>query len=180
VLVKDEAGGIHDVFVQSIRSGQPLADVDVATLGRNGLPVVSDKSDANGRVTFPDLRDFKHEKAPTVYVVQKEQDFSSLPYDRPDRQLIARHSVTDRSKGKYARPDGIHSNTVESAFSLLKRGIYRTFHNVSRKHLHRYVAEFDFRWNARNVDDGGRTALAIRNSEGKRLRYREPIAMIEK
>jgi len=39
---------------------------------------------------------------------------------------------------------GIHSVTVASAFSLLKRGIYGTFHNVSRKHLHRYVAEFDF------------------------------------
>jgi hypothetical protein len=49
----------------------------------------------------------------------------------------------------------------ESAFSLLKRGIYGTFHNVSRRHLHRYVAEFDFRWNARKVDDGQRVARAI-------------------
>jgi ISXO2-like transposase domain len=54
-----------------------------------------------------------------------------------------------------AKPDGTHSNTVESAFSLLKRGIYGTFHNVSRKHLHRYV-EFDFRWNVRKVDNGER------------------------
>jgi transposase-like protein len=89
---------------------------------------------------------------------------------------FARHSITDHSKGEYARAGGIHSNTVESAFSLLKRGIYGTFHNVSRKHLHRYVAEFDFRWNARKMDDGARTALAIRKADGKRLRYREPIA----
>ena len=61
---------------------------------------------------------------------------------------FARHGMTD-SKGEYAKPGGTHSNTVESAFSLLKRGIYGTFNNVSRKHLHRYVAEFDFRWNAR-------------------------------
>ncbi len=87
-----------------------------------------------------------------------------------------KHSMTDHSRGEYARRDGTHSNTVESAFALLKRGIYGTFHNVSRKHLHRYVAEFDFRWNARNVDDGERTALAIRSAEGKRLRYREPVA----
>jgi hypothetical protein len=72
---------------------------------------------------------------------------------------------------------GTHSNTVESAFSLLKRGIYGTFHNVSRKHLHRYVAEFDFRWNARKIDDGARTVLAIRKADGKRLRYKEPIIM---
>jgi hypothetical protein len=87
---------------------------------------------------------------------------------------FAQHSMTDHSKGEYALPDGTHSNTVESAFALLKRGIYGTFHNVSRKHLHRYVAEFDFRWNGRKIDDGARTALAIRNAEGKRLRYKEP------
>jgi hypothetical protein len=91
---------------------------------------------------------------------------------------FARHSATDHSKGEYARPGGIHSNTVESAFSLLKRGIYGTFHNVSRKHQHRYVAEFDFRWNARKVDDGERTPLAIRKGDGKRLRYREPVAKV--
>src|SRR5229473_867458 len=89
-----------------------------------------------------------------------------------------RFGMADHSKGEYAKPDGTHSNTVESAFSLLKRGIYGTFHNVSRKHLHRYVAEFDFRWNARKVDDGERLARAVRSAEGKRLRYREPIAKV--
>ena len=81
-------------------------------------------------------------------------------------------------RGTTVGQQGEHSNTVESAFSLLKRGIYGTFHNVSRKHLHRYVAEFDFRWNARKVDDGQRTALAIRGADGKRLRYREPVAKV--
>ncbi len=93
-------------------------------------------------------------------------------------KAFARHGMTDHSKGEYAKPDGTHSNTVESAFSLLKRGMYGTFHNVSRKHLHRYVAEFDFRWNARKVDDGERLARAVRSAEGKRLRYREPIAKV--
>ena len=96
----------------------------------------------------------------------------------PITKPFARHGVTDHTKGQYAKPDGTHSNTVESAFSLLKRGIYGTFHNVSRKHLHRYVAEFDFRWNARKVDDGERLARAIRGAEGKRLRYREPVATL--
>lgn len=89
---------------------------------------------------------------------------------------VAKHDMTNHRAGEYARPGGIHSNTVESAFSLLKRGIYGNFHNVSRKHLHRYVAEFDFRWNARKVDDGERLARAIRSAVGKRLRYREPLA----
>jgi len=89
-----------------------------------------------------------------------------------------RHSMTDHSAGEYARDGWIHSNTVESAFSLLKRGVMGTFHNISRKHLHRYVAEFDFRWNHRKIDDGARTAAAIRHAQGKRLRYREPVAKI--
>ena len=94
------------------------------------------------------------------------------------RSPFAKHDMTNHRAGEYARPGGIHSNTVESSFSLLKRGIYGTFHNVSRKHLHRYVAEFDFRWNARKVDDGERLARAIRSAEGKRLRYREPVATL--
>lgn len=91
---------------------------------------------------------------------------------------VAKHDMTNHRAGEYAKPGGIHSNTVESAFSLLKRGIYGTFHHVSRKHLHRYVSEFDFRWNARKVDDGERLARAIRSSVGKRLRYREPLATL--
>src|SRR5271167_1837713 len=91
---------------------------------------------------------------------------------------FAHHDMTNHHKGEYARDGFIHSNTAESVFSLLKRGIYGTFHNVSRKHLHRYVAEFDFRWNARKIDDGERTALAIRRADGKRLRYKEPVATL--
>jgi ISXO2-like transposase domain len=103
---------------------------------------------------------------------------SSPIYRRSLGKPFARHAMTDHSNGEYAKPDGTHSNTVESAFSLLKRGIYGTFHNVSRKHLHRHVAEFDFRWNARKIDDGEWTALAIRRADGKRLRYREPVAKL--
>lgn len=69
----------------------------------------------------------------------------------------------------------VHSNTIEGAFSLLKRGVYGTFHSVSRKHLPRYLAEFEFRYNARKVDDGERVSLAIKASEGKRLTYAEQI-----
>ncbi len=87
VLVKDSADGSHDVFVQSIHVGTPLADVDVQILGKNGLPILSQKTDAEGRATFPTLKQFKREKTPTVYVVQKDGDFSFLPYNRPDRRL---------------------------------------------------------------------------------------------
>jgi hypothetical protein len=65
------------------------------------------------------------------------------------------------------------TNTMEGFFAILKRGLYGTFHAISRKHLHRYLAEFAFRYNARDLDDGARTVLAIRGAEGKRLMYRD-------
>jgi transposase-like protein len=78
------------------------------------------------------------------------------------------HQTVNHSAGEYARGH-VTTNTVEGFFSLLKRGIYGTFHSVSKKHLHRYVDEFAFRYNTREMDDGERTLAAIRSSEGKRL-----------
>jgi len=75
---------------------------------------------------------------------------------------------------QYVKGDA-HVNTAESYFALIKRGIYGTYHAVSKKHLHRYAAEFEFRWNNRTVDDGERTRKAIRGADGKRLFYREPV-----
>jgi hypothetical protein len=103
---------------------------------------------------------------------------SSPIYHQTLGKPFRKHLMTDHRAGEYALPDGTHGNTVESAFALLKRGIYGTLHNVSRKHLHRYVAAFDFRWNARKVDDGEGLARAVRSAEGKRLRYREPVAKL--
>lgn len=51
-----------------------------------------------------------------------------------------------------------------------------TFHAVSKRHLHRYVAEFEYRWNTREMEDGERTVEAIRGAVGKRLFYRVPAA----
>jgi transposase-like protein len=80
------------------------------------------------------------------------------------------HFSVNHSRGEYARGN-VTTNTVEGFFSLLKRGLYGTFHSVSKKHLHRYCDEFAFRYNTRAMDDGERTLEAIRASEGKRLRY---------
>jgi len=87
---------------------------------------------------------------------------------------FARHEMVDHGKGEYVRGDA-YSNTVESVFAILKRGVYGTFHHVSEAHLHRYLAEFDFRYNTRaapGVDDTQRTDEALKGSTGKRLTYR--------
>jgi alpha-2-macroglobulin len=71
MIVKDSVDGSHDVFVESVRTGQPAAGVEVEVLGRNGLAIVSNQTDRNGHVAFPSLGEFKREKVPTAYVVQK-------------------------------------------------------------------------------------------------------------
>jgi transposase-like protein len=83
-----------------------------------------------------------------------------------------RHVTVHHKQGEYARADGATTNGVEGFFSLIKRGLYGTYHSVSKRHLHRYVAEFEFRFNHRRDEDGDRTVAAIRAAEGKRLTYR--------
>lgn len=79
-------------------------------------------------------------------------------------------TVKHRAK-EYAKPDGTTTNTVESYFALLKRGLIGVFHHVGRQHLHRYCDEFSFRWNHRKTTDVDRTEAAIRLTGGKRLTY---------
>ena len=98
---------------------------------------------------------------------------------RPGREFAFGHDTVNHRSHEFARGD-VSSNTIEGVFSLLKRGIYGTFHNVSKHHLHRYLSEFDFRYNNRKIDDGERTAIAIRSAEGKWLRYKEPVAKTAK
>jgi transposase-like protein len=86
------------------------------------------------------------------------------------------HDTINHSSGQYVNGD-ITTNTVEGFFSILKRGMIGTFHAVSKKHLHRYVSEFEYRYNTRHLDDGERTAIAIRKADGKRLLYREPVSI---
>ncbi len=98
-------------------------------------------------------------------------------YQGAGRRLKGGHHTVKHSAGQYV--DGkngeVHSNTVESVFSLIKRGLIGTFHSVSKHHLPLYLNEFEFRWNHRFESDGKRTAAAIRKAEGKRLMYREPV-----
>jgi transposase-like protein len=84
------------------------------------------------------------------------------------------HDSINHSAKQYANGD-ITTNTVEGFFSILKRGVIGTFHNVSKEHLHRYVGEFEYRYNTRKMSDGERTKLAIQKSEGKRLQYSQPL-----
>lgn len=87
------------------------------------------------------------------------------------------HGVVKHSLGEYVRLGVFHTNTVEGFFSLLKRGIIGTYHHVSAKHLHRYTAEFDFRYNTRKITDFERADENLLGAVGKRLTYRRTGAV---
>jgi len=90
---------------------------------------------------------------------------------------FGQHQTVNHSAKEYARGD-VTTNTVESSFAILKRGLYGTFHSVSEKHLQRYANEFDFRWNNRaklGVSDLQRTNNVLSGIGGKRLMYRHTL-----
>ena len=84
------------------------------------------------------------------------------------------HKAVMHSIGQYKKEDA-HTNTAECYFSLLKRGVIGAFHHVSEFHLPKYCNEFNFRWNYRRINDGTRTIIALKQVEGKRLHYKEPL-----
>jgi transposase-like protein len=89
---------------------------------------------------------------------------------------FAKHETVTHIEKEYARGD-VTTNTVEGFFSIFKRGMSGVYQHCSEKHLHRYVAEYDFRYNHRaslGYSDDERAIAAVRGGEGKRLTYRQP------
>ncbi|HEY1598919.1 MAG TPA: IS1595 family transposase [Pirellulales bacterium] len=139
-------------------------------------------------------------KAPVVALVQRDGEVRTIAVNRvtasnlskhvekyvdPKSRLITdefrsytklgrrfeQHDVIKHKLGQYVQGD-VYTNTVEGFFALIKRGVYGTFHHVSKKHLQRYLDEFAFRYNQRKTSDGTRRETALRAVEGKRLTYR--------
>ena len=84
---------------------------------------------------------------------------------------FARHGHTLHAGRHYAKGD-IHSNSAENFFSILKRGVIGTYHHWSAIHIHRYLAEFDFRYSTRDISDRERADKSLLGIGGKRLTYR--------
>ena len=86
---------------------------------------------------------------------------------------VAKHESVDHSKFEWSRDD-VNTNTLEGFFSVFKRGLVGTYQHMDSKHLERYLAEFDFRFNTRaklGIDDKTREAIAVKGAKGKRLTY---------
>jgi transposase-like protein len=88
------------------------------------------------------------------------------------REFSGGHGIIAHSTNEYVR-GGIRTSTAESSFALLKHGITGIYHSVSWEYLHRYLWQFGFLWNLREMNDGERTIAAIKLAEGKRLMYKQ-------
>jgi transposase-like protein len=97
-------------------------------------------------------------------------------YETVGREFDSHDTVNHRDE-EYVRVEGeriITTNTVENYFSVFKRGMRGVYQHCAEKHLHRYLAEYDFRYNHRvklGYNDGERAALAVKGAAGKRLTY---------
>jgi transposase-like protein len=95
---------------------------------------------------------------------------------------FASHGVVDHSRKEYGYTDRhtgakVNTNTVEGYYSIFKRGMKGVYQHCGEKHLHRYLAEFDFRYSNRTklgVNDAMRAAKIVEGARGKRLQYRRP------
>lgn len=85
----------------------------------------------------------------------------------------ATHETVKHSWKEYVRGD-VHTNTVEGFFGIFKRGMRGVYQHCAEKNLHRYLAEFEFRYNTRALTDAERSIVAVRGGQGKRLTYRQP------
>ena len=132
----------------------------------------------NGRVYSQTLRNVssKNIKAILNNRVNKKATLNTdafSAYNTVGRKYV-NHRIVDHGAGEYVRGNA-HTNNAEGFFSQLKRSLSGTFHHVSEKHLDRYLAEFDYRYNTRKEKDGKRMIETIKRSEGKRLSYKELI-----
>jgi transposase-like protein len=141
----------------------------------NKTPVMT-LVERNGRVRTTQLERVNESNLASVLATYVDPSAHLMTDDAAAYDKIgkgfANHLSVNHSRGEYVR-ESAHINSAESVHSLLKRGVFGTYHHWSVQHLFRYLVEFDFRFNLRKLSDGSRAALVVKGSEGKRLMYKD-------
>jgi alpha-2-macroglobulin len=122
LVVKRAVDGAQDIFVQSIADGMPVVGATVDIIGRNGLPVLTETTDADGHVRFPDLESFRQERAPVLYLARRGEDSSFIPVTT---SWDARGRALDLSRFDIGGVDSSADRGALSAYLFSDRGIYR-------------------------------------------------------
>jgi transposase-like protein len=128
------------------------------------------------RVTHQNLKSIMNEHVEYGSTIQTDE---SPMYHFVRNEFPVHDVVTHKDKEYSRREHGrlITTNTVEGYFSLVKRGIYGTYHHVGIPYLQQYLNEFDFRYNNRKITDSERSGVALKATEGKRLTLRRPLGI---
>jgi uncharacterized protein YfaS (alpha-2-macroglobulin family) len=117
ILTKKSADGSHDVFLMSLKEGRPLPNATVDLLGKNGVPLQSARTDANGRCAFGSVEKSTREKTPVAFVAHIGDDVSFIPFARDDRQI-------NFSRFDIEGVDNVLPQDLDG-FVFTERGIYR-------------------------------------------------------
>lgn len=133
---------------------------------RDGSIVHQPVESAMRKDVFPIIQ--KHVKEGSTVITDEFGTYKTVP------KMGYKHETVAHKFDEYVR-DGFHTNTIEGAFGLFKRGIVGIYHSISRKHLHRYCNEFAYRYNTRKSSDMNRFAVSLTRVDGKRLTYKNLI-----
>jgi transposase-like protein len=167
-----------ETYVGGKEKNKHLGKRNKRNIGGTGKEAVFSLVERGGKVRSHHIPNVT---AKTLRPIMQEQIAEATRTISDDGGARARHGSPDHhsvshSINEYVRGD-IHTNTIESYFAIMKRGIAGVYHHVSAQHLKRYLAEFDFRYNERmalDVTDAERTVKAVSGVVGKRLTYRNP------
>ncbi len=190
--MKESGGG-------PLGGGGKIVEADETYYGRKSGPVP--ETTALGNKFTKRKGDNRIPKRPIVSLVERGGKVRSFHVDHADKETIvkivtqnvaresrlhtdesrlytgadghvAEHHTVKHADGEYVRGI-VHSNSVEGYFGLFKRGMKGVYQHCSEKHLHRYLSEFDFRYNTRDITDAERSDAALKRIEGRRLTYRQ-------
>lgn len=164
-----------ETYYGAIRGRKPV------TGGSHRHKIVS-LVERNGETRSYHIANVDHQSLKPILLKQIDKDTHLMTDGAYHYRAIGKefkaHESVNHTQGEYARQsktEGVvaHTNTVESYFGLLKRGLMGTYHHVSEQHLQRYVTEFDFRFSHRRISDTERADAALKGIKGKRLTYRQ-------
>lgn len=168
---------VDETYVGGKERNKHKARRDKKNIGGVGKQMVLSLVERGGKVRSQHLASVNTRNLRDILTAQLKRGTAVMTDDAGQYRLVGRdfpHESVNHGIGEYVR-GGVHTNTIEGYFSILKRGVNGVYHHVSQQHLKRYLAEFDFRYNERSalgVEDVERANKAIRGVEGKRLTYR--------
>jgi transposase-like protein len=170
-----------ETFIGGKEKNKHASKRDSGNIGGTGKEAVFSLVERGGRVRSRHVASVSAQNLKPVLVEHLDRA-SALMTDGEGQYrvlgpMFASHETVNHSIGEYVRGRA-HTNTVESYFAILKRGINGVYHHISETRLKRYLGEFDFRYNERSmlgVEDAERTTKAVQGVVGKRMTYKKPL-----